>query len=90
MLNHTASDYKTLKQTKNLKSVLNNRSSSISAVRIEREFNTNSPSKQRKDSIDAAYKAEKLIQDLVLHPDDEADEQERSLMNETLPGSCKS
>ena len=70
-------------------------------MRIEREFNSgNSPLKPnnknnqetphvRKDSLDAANKAEKLIKELTVGVD-ETYEAQRSLEDETLPGSCKS
>ena len=56
-MNSTGNDYKTLKKnfdTQKGSNVLNNRSSSISMVRIEREF---SPVK-RKGSLEAAIAAE--------------------------------
>ena len=81
-------DYHSLKASKQLHSkVFNNRSSSISAVRIEREF---SPSK-RKNSIESAVKAENLIRDLTLdYAEDEEKHRIEAVLNETLSGSCKS
>ena len=84
-----ATDYKSLKKNFNYQkgsNVLNNRSSSISMVRIEREF---SPIKRR-GSLEAALAAEQLILDLTENEQDQNEEIKTQLENESLPGTCKS
>ena len=89
MTDMNATDYKTLKRNANHQkgsNTLNNRSSSISIVRMEREF---SP-KKRRGSIEAAMAAEQLIMDLTENDQDFNEEIKTQLENESLPGTCKS
>ena len=83
-----STDYKTLKKNYNDSkgSKLNARSSSISMVRIDREF---SPMK-RKGSTEAALGAEKLISELTDNDHENVEEIREQLENESLPGTCKS
>jgi len=79
--------YSTLKQTKkatNGATTLKNRSSSITQARYDREFNTSATVQHG-----AAANATTLINNLTKESD-QPEEDLKALLNEALPGSCKS